>query len=56
MLAEGQSFLITAPWVAFFPGLALMLTVLGINLVGDGLRDVLDGPRRGDVRRGPVSS
>jgi peptide/nickel transport system permease protein len=56
MLAEGQSFLTTAPWVAFFPGLALMLTVLGINLLGDGLRDVLDRPRRGDSRRGPVSS
>ncbi len=42
MLAEGQSFLTTAPWVAVFPGLALMLTVLGINLLGDGLRDLLD--------------
>ncbi len=42
MLAEGQNFLTTAPWVAVFPGLALMLTVLGINLLGDGLRDLLD--------------
>jgi peptide/nickel transport system permease protein len=42
MLAEGQSFLTTSPWVAVFPGLALMLTVLGINLLGDGLRDLLD--------------
>jgi ABC-type dipeptide/oligopeptide/nickel transport system permease subunit len=49
MLAEGQAFLTTSPWVAVFPGLALLLTVLGINLLGDGLRDVLD-PHRGGTR------
>lgn len=42
MLAEGREFLEHAPWVAFFPGAAIMLTVLSINLLGDGLRDVLD--------------
>jgi peptide/nickel transport system permease protein len=42
MLADGQTFLSTAPWVAVFPGLALLLAVLGINLLGDGLRDLLD--------------
>ena len=42
MLAEGQTFLTAAPWVAIFPGLALLLTVLGVNLLGDGLRDLLD--------------
>ena len=42
MLAEGREFLQHAPWVAFFPGLAIMLTVLTINLLGDGLRDALD--------------
>jgi peptide/nickel transport system permease protein len=42
MLADGQTFLGSAPWVAIFPGLALMLAVLGVNLLGDGLRDVLD--------------
>ncbi|MBI3458399.1 MAG: nickel ABC transporter permease subunit NikC, partial [Candidatus Rokubacteria bacterium] len=47
MLAEGQAFLTTAPWVAVFPGLALMLAVLGVNLLGDGLRDVLDPRLRG---------
>ncbi len=47
MLAEGQSFLTTSPWVAVFPGLALMLAVLGVNLLGDGLRDVLDPRLRG---------
>jgi peptide/nickel transport system permease protein len=42
MLAEGREFLQHAPWVAFFPGAAIMLTVLSINLLGDGLRDALD--------------
>jgi peptide/nickel transport system permease protein len=42
MLAEGREFLQHAPWVAFFPGIAIMLTVLSINLLGDGLRDTLD--------------
>jgi peptide/nickel transport system permease protein len=46
MLADGQSDLLTAPWAAIFPGLALLLAVLGVNLLGDGLRDVLD-PRTG---------
>ena len=47
MLAEGQSYLTAAPWVAVFPGLALVLAVLGVNLLGDGLRDVLDPRLRG---------
>jgi len=42
MLAEGREFLQHAPWVAFCPGAAIMLTVLSINLLGDGLRDALD--------------
>jgi peptide/nickel transport system permease protein len=42
MLAEGREFLQHAWWVAFFPGAAIMLTVLSINLLGDGLRDALD--------------
>ena len=42
MLAEGQTFLVSAPWVAFFPGAALLSAVLGINLLGDALRDLLD--------------
>ena len=42
LLAEGREFLQYAWWVAFFPGLAIMLTVLAINLLGDGLRDSLD--------------
>jgi peptide/nickel transport system permease protein len=42
MLADGQTFLSSAPWVAVFPGVALLLAVLGVNLLGDGLRDLLD--------------
>jgi peptide/nickel transport system permease protein len=42
MLNEGQQFMRTAPWVATFPGLAILVTVIGCNLVGDGLRDALD--------------
>jgi peptide/nickel transport system permease protein len=42
MLAEGREFLQYAWWVAFFPGLAIMLAVFAINLLGDGLRDALD--------------
>jgi len=46
MVAEGRDLLRVAPWVSLFPGLAIGLTVLAVNLVGDGLRDALD------VRRG----
>jgi len=42
MLSEGRAYLGTAWWVAFFPGLAIMITVLAANMVGDGLRDALD--------------
>jgi peptide/nickel transport system permease protein len=42
MLKEAQAFLGTAPWFAVFPGGAIALTVLGCNLLGDGLRDLLD--------------
>lgn len=42
MLNEGRGFLRTAPHISTFPGLAIMLTVLGFNFLGDGLRDALD--------------
>ena len=42
MLRESQAFLATNPWFAIFPGGAIALTVLGLNLLGDGLRDILD--------------
>jgi peptide/nickel transport system permease protein len=42
MLSEGRSFLNQAPWMGIFPGLAIMLSVMGFNFLGDGLRDLLD--------------
>lgn len=42
MLSEGRNYVFTAPHLVFFPGFAIMLTVLGFNLLGDGLRDALD--------------
>ena len=42
MLNEGRTYLETAPWISVFPGLAIMIAVLAFNLIGDGLRDVLD--------------
>jgi len=42
MLAESQTMISFAPWLAIFPGMAIVLTVLGLNLMGDGLRDLLD--------------
>jgi len=46
MMAEGRDFMRDAPWIIAIPGVALMITVLGLNMLGDGLRDVLD-PRMG---------
>jgi peptide/nickel transport system permease protein len=47
MVAEGSSFIITGEWwVALFPGLALVLVVLSLNLLGDGLRDMIDARER----------
>ncbi|WP_428486667.1 ABC transporter permease [Rhodopila sp.] len=42
IMAEGRQYMIDAPWIITIPGAALMITVLGLNLLGDGLRDVLD--------------
>lgn len=42
MLSEGASQLMIAPWVATFPGIFIVITALGFNLLGDGLRDLLD--------------
>jgi peptide/nickel transport system permease protein len=46
MLNSAQRFLTNAPWMAIWPGLAIFLTVLSFNLVGDGLRDALDPRER----------
>lgn len=42
MLSESMSYINTAPWLMFFPGLAILITVLGFVLLGDGLRDAFD--------------
>ena len=42
MLNSAQRFLVNAPWMAVWPGLAIFVTVLSFNLLGDGLRDALD--------------
>ena len=46
MLAEAQEFVLRAWWVVTFPGLAILVTVLAINLIGDGLRDAIDPKMR----------
>jgi peptide/nickel transport system permease protein len=42
MLATAREQMFTAPWICIFPGVAIFVTVLGLNLFGDGLRDILD--------------
>jgi peptide/nickel transport system permease protein len=42
MLSDGRLLLLVAPWIVTFPGIAIMLSVLGFNMLGDGLRDALD--------------
>jgi peptide/nickel transport system permease protein len=42
IIAQGRDFIADAPWVALFPGFAIIVSVLGLNILGDGLRDVLD--------------
>jgi peptide/nickel transport system permease protein len=49
MLSEAQTMMFFAPQLAILPGLAIVFTVLGLNLLGDGLRDILD-PRLSRVR------
>ena len=42
MLSQGRDYMRQAPWATFFPGLAIFVTVMAFNLLGDGLRDALD--------------
>jgi peptide/nickel transport system permease protein len=42
MISESRTMMEIAPWTVIYPGLALSLTVIGLNLLGDGLRDALD--------------
>ncbi|HXA93990.1 MAG TPA: ABC transporter permease [Candidatus Dormibacteraeota bacterium] len=48
MLADGRGFMLQAPWMVIFPGLAIMAAVLGFNMVADGLRDWLDPQQAAD--------
>jgi peptide/nickel transport system permease protein len=71
MIAEGREALVNAPWIAVFPGLAIVLVVVSTNLLGDGIRDALDptvrhrhtstvttsrGPASNETRVAPSSS
>ena len=47
ILSEGRLYLMQAPWLVLYPGAAIMITILGLNLFGDGLRDLLDPRMRG---------
>jgi len=47
ILAEGRLYIQQAPWLVLYPGAAIMLTIFGLNLLGDGLRDLLDPKIRG---------
>jgi peptide/nickel transport system permease protein len=47
MIFESQSYFLTAPWLVFIPGAAILILALSFNLVGDGLRDALDPTQRG---------
>ncbi|HSM55086.1 MAG TPA: ABC transporter permease [Candidatus Sulfomarinibacteraceae bacterium] len=48
MLSEGRAYFQQSPWMAIFPGLAIMITVMGFNFLGDGLRDAMDPSMRGN--------
>ncbi len=50
IIADGRNYIAEAPWITIWPGLAIMATVLGLNLMGDGLRDVLDPRLQHGVR------
>jgi peptide/nickel transport system permease protein len=47
ILAEGRNYMRQAWWITMFPGLAIMATVLGFDMLGDGLRDAVDATLRG---------
>ncbi|MBM3523871.1 MAG: ABC transporter permease [Alphaproteobacteria bacterium] len=51
IISDGREFIRTAPWIMIFPGLMISLAVMGLNLIGDGLRDILDPRLRNAARR-----
>jgi peptide/nickel transport system permease protein len=50
VLSEGRNYMLRAPWITLLPGLAIFVTVMGLNLLGDSLRDLLDPRLRGAGR------
>jgi peptide/nickel transport system permease protein len=52
MINAGRSHLLDAPHLALFPGIAILLTVMGLNFLGDGLVDLIDPRRRGSTDLG----
>lgn len=50
MLADGRNYITRSPWILIFPGLAIIVTVLGFNIFGDGIRDLLDPRQRKDAQ------
>jgi peptide/nickel transport system permease protein len=49
IVSIGSNFILTAPWFSIFPGLAIAIVVIGFNLLGDGLRDILDPKLKGKI-------
>ncbi len=56
MLSEGRGYIQRAPWLTLFPGLAIVVAVVGFNLMGDALRDVLDPTLRSSMGRAKQNS
>jgi peptide/nickel transport system permease protein len=52
---SGRTYMLKAPWMAIFPGVALSLAVFGFNMLGDALRDLLDPKLRGRTKSGRTS-
>ena len=50
IIAQGRDYLVTAPWLTTFPGIFIVATVLSVNLLGDGIRDVMDPRLKGSLR------
>jgi len=56
MVAGGRDVMVEAPWITLFPGLAIVLTVMSFNLIGDGLRDALDPRSAGRRTEAPAGA
>ena len=51
MVSDGRNYIMALPWMSLIPGLFIMITTLGFNLLGDGLRDTLDPRLRGEIAK-----